>query len=121
MSNMILIAQAAAEQKNTGVDLAALTPFLTAVSGIVMGFLAARRSEKADKVQGQQNEITSLIQGYTNQIAAYSDIVTSLQSEVTRLHTQFDLDRKEWEDDKKTLEVKITSLETEIVRIKPEA
>lgn len=122
---MAFIVAAASDQSGVTIDFAALTPFLTAVSGIVMGFLAARRSEKADKVQQEQTEVTSLIQGYTNQIAAYSEIVKSLQTEVSRLRTQFDVDRDEWERERTEMhkhrtvsEAKISSMEAELKAIK---
>ncbi len=121
----IALLTAAASDQGVTIDFAALTPFITAISGIVMGFLAARRSEKADKVQQEQTEVTSLIQGYTNQIAAYSEIVKSLQTEVSRLRTQFDLDRDEWERERTeinsqraSLEKKLTSMERELRTLK---
>jgi predicted nuclease with TOPRIM domain len=87
-------------QEGGNVDFGDLIPVLTALTGITTGFFAARRGEKTDKLQNDQAEITSLIQGYTNQIAAYSGIVESLQQEVLRMRTQFDQDRSVWNEEK---------------------
>lgn len=115
----------AAADAGSSVALKDLTPFVTAISGALTGFLAAKRSAKADKVQYEQNELTSLMQGYTNQISAYSGIVESLQQEVLRLRTQFDLDRTAWDLEKKEMfkvrsdqQQQISNLELEIERLK---
>lgn len=106
--------------QSSSVDFGTLAPFITAISGLATGFFAARRSEKADKVQAAQGEIAQLITGYTNQISAYSSIVNSLQSEVARLRTQFDDDRKEWEDERAKLQAKIVTMEQQIATLKGE-
>lgn len=108
----------ASAAKSSGLDFGTLAPIITALTGLGTGFFAARRSEKADKVQAAQGEIAQLIQGYTNQISAYSSIVESLQSEVARLRTQFDDDRKDWEDEKAKLLEKIITMEKEILTLK---
>jgi flagellar biosynthesis chaperone FliJ len=125
---LLLILTVLAAAAGTTVDLGSMIPLLTAVSGIMMGFMAARRSEKADKVQQENSEVTSLIQGYTNQIGAYSDIVRSLQNEIARLRAQMDEDREIWEQerqqstrDRASLKDKVVTMQLEIETLKSEA
>lgn len=117
----------AATDANAGasISLRDLAPLLTAVSGAFTGFYAAKRTEKADRIHTEQTELSALMQGYTNQIAAYSGIVDTLQQEVLRLRTQFDLERASWETEKKeaarqraALQEKVGALEQEVTRLK---
>lgn len=72
------------------------------VFGVITAWLTARHGEKSDKIQQEQAEVASLIKGYTDQIAAYTGIVTGLQSEVKRIRDQYEVDRKFWETERIT-------------------
>lgn len=115
----------AAAEAGASISLRDLAPLLTAISGAFTGFYAAKRTEKADRIHTEQTEFSALMQGYANQIAAYSGIVDTLQHEVLRLRTQFDADRTAWEVEKaaeqraeSALQEKIAKLEQEVSRLK---
>lgn len=128
MNDMIAFIQMlvlAAADAGASISLRDLAPLLTAVSGAFTGFYAAKRTEKADRIQSEQTELSALMQGYANQIAAYSGIVDTLQQEVLRLRTQFDAERATWEVEKAeaarqraALQEKIAILEEEVARLK---
>lgn len=105
---------------------------IVAFFGVVTAWLTTRRGEKSDKIQQEQAEVASLIKGYTDQIAAYTGIVTGLQAEVSRLREQYEADRAIWdadrhawkaerqaaEEERSNLLLKVGKLEAELADLK---
>lgn len=108
------------------VDFSELAPFITAIGGLVLGVLGANHNKKNTTMQDNQSTISSIIQGFTSQIEAYSKIVSTLQSEVTRINEEIETERaawqekmesalREWEKARLIYEEKIKLLEGELV------
>lgn len=110
----------AAADAGASVSIRDLAPLLTAICGSLTGFYAAKRTERADKLQSEQSELNALMQGYANQISAYSGIVESLQQEVLRLRTQFDVDRQAWELEKQETAKIRTNLQLQVAKLEEE-
>lgn len=75
-------------------DLAAI---LTALGGIIIGILTARRTSKSDKATQDNSQRQSLLEGY-------GQIVKDLQHEIERIRTQYEQDLDRWTKEKTALE-----------------
>jgi hypothetical protein len=79
------------------VSLTDLAAILTALGGIIIGILTARRTSKSDKVTQDNSQRQSLLEGY-------GQIVKDLQHEIERIRTQYEQDLDRWTKEKTALE-----------------
>jgi len=92
-----LIAAAAVEAaKTSGFDLKDIAAVVTAIGGIIVGVIAARKGARADKAKEEQAEQTTIL-------SSYGQIVKDLQGEVERIRKMYTEDSAIWRIEKETL------------------
>lgn len=93
----LLLAAAAAEAaKESGFSLTDIAALVTAVGGVIVGILAARKGAKADKAKEEQTEQGTLL-------VSYGQIVKDLQGEVDRIRRMYIEDDARWRTEKEVL------------------
>lgn len=91
-----LIAAAAAEAEKSGFSLTDIAALVTAIGGIIIGVLAARKGARADRAKEEQTEQGTLLN-------SYGQIVKDLQHEVDRIRKMYVEDEVRWRTEKQVL------------------
>lgn len=95
-------------------SLPEIAALITAVGGIIIGVLAALRTQRQDKASSEVSEQQTLLEGY-------AQIVKDLREEITRIRKQYTEDLLTWKTEKELLLSQQDSLREELAKAKQTA